>query len=215
MKDEHLEDARLLWDYHQLDHDLHPCSAAIGLGTYDIGVAQVGADLHRRGMFPVIVFSGRYGLFSETRLASSEAEWFRDEALRSGMPPEAILVEPEATNTGDNIRLSRRVLTEAGVTVTSIMLVCTPYMQRRAYATCRKLWPEVDVVCASAAISLEDYLKLHGDEFPVIDMIVGDLQRIIEYPARGFAIAQDVPAEVLDAYHRLLAAGHNRRLIPA
>ena len=73
----------------------------------------------------------------------------------------------------------------------------------------------MDVVCASATILLEDYLELHGDEFPVIDMIVGDLQRIIEYPARGFAIAQDVPAEVLDAYHRLLAAGHNRRLIPA
>ena len=214
LKDQHLEDARLIWDYHRLDHEPRPCSAAIGLGTYDIGVAQVAAALYHRGMFPVIVFSGRHGLFSEGRLDSTEAEWFRDEALRLGVPAEAMLVEPEATNTGENITFSRRLLADAGVTVESIMLVCTPYMERRAYATCRKVWPEVDVVCASAAVSFDDYLNLHGDEFPVIDMIVGDLQRIIAYPARGFAVAQDVPAEVLDAYQRLLTAGYQRRPIP-
>lgn len=48
----------------------------------------------------------------------------------------------------------------------------------------------------------------------MIDMMVGDLQRIIEYPERGFAIAQDVPADVLDAYHWLVAAGYDSRLIP-
>jgi uncharacterized SAM-binding protein YcdF (DUF218 family) len=140
---------------------------------------------------------------------------FREEALRLGMPAEAILVESEATNTEQNIRLSRQVLADAGVAVQSVMLVCMPYMQRRAYATCRKVWPEVDVVCASAPITLDDYLKLNGEDLPMVDMMVGDLQRIIEYPERGFAIAQDVPTDVLDAYHRLVAAGYDSRLIPA
>lgn len=44
-------------------------------------------------------------------------------------------------------------------------------------------------------------------------MLVGDFQRIIEYPARGFAIAQDVPADVTDAYQRLIAAGYDSRLV--
>lgn len=155
MNDDHLEHARLIWDYHQLGHELRPCSAAVGLGSYDIGVAQVAADLHHRGMFPVIVFSGRTGPFSDVRLSGSEAHCFREEAIRLGVPAEAILVEPEATNTEQNLRLSRQVLADAGATVQSVMLVCMPYMQRRAYATCRRVWPEVDVVCASAPISLE------------------------------------------------------------
>ena len=44
-------------------------------------------------------------------------------------------------------------------------------------------------------------------------MLVGDLQRVIEYPARGFAVAQDVPADVTDAYQRLIAAGYDTRLM--
>jgi hypothetical protein len=44
-------------------------------------------------------------------------------------------------------------------------------------------------------------------------MLVGDLQRIIEYPARGFAIAQEVPGTVTGAYRRLIAAGYDSRLM--
>ena len=40
-----------------------------------------------------------------------------------------------------------------------------------------------------------------------------DTQRIIEYPKRGFAIPQDVPAEVEAAYGRLVEAGFTARLI--
>ena len=47
----------------------------------------------------------------------------------------------------------------------------------------------------------------------VTDMLVGDLQRVIEYPARGFAIAQDVPADVTGAFQRLITAGYDSRLM--
>lgn len=138
MDDDHYKDAQLIWDYHQLRLPLRPCSAAIGLGSYDLGVAHLAVELYQREMFPVIVFSGAAGPFSATRLDGSEAESFRDEAVRLGMPPAVILIEPRATNTGQNLTLSRRVLTDAGVLVKSVMLVCMPYMERRAYATCRK-----------------------------------------------------------------------------
>lgn len=75
------------------------------------------------------------------------------------------------------------------------------------------MWPEVEVTCASAQVSFDDYLSRAGQGLPVIDMIVGDLQRILQYPGQGFAVAQEVPADVQDAYHRLVAAGYNSRLI--
>jgi hypothetical protein len=34
-----------------------------------------------------------------------------------------------------------------------------PYQQRRAFATCRRIWPEVDVVCAADPLTLDDYVR--------------------------------------------------------
>jgi hypothetical protein len=55
--DEQFHDATLIWNYHQMGHEQRPCSAAIGLGSHDLGVATAAADLYRAGLFPVVVFS--------------------------------------------------------------------------------------------------------------------------------------------------------------
>ncbi|MFB7497005.1 hypothetical protein ACFC09_20365 [Streptomyces sp. NPDC056161] len=57
------------------------------------------------------------------------------------------------------------------------------------------------------------YIKSFGDGPLVIDTLVGDLQRVIEYPKPGFAIEQDVPGEVHDAYERLVRAGFDSHLV--
>ncbi|NED04323.1 YdcF family protein, partial [Streptomyces sp. SID6648] len=76
----------------------------------------------------------------------------------------AILVEPNARNTGENITLSRALLAQRGITVSSALLVCKPYEQRLAYATARKLWPDAEWVCASAPMSIAEYVASIGDE---------------------------------------------------
>ncbi|MDX2682744.1 YdcF family protein [Streptomyces soliscabiei] len=210
---EQFHDATLIWNYHQMGHELQPCSAAIGLGSHDLGVATAAADLYRAGLFPVVVFSGGNSPTTRARFPRGEAVHYREHALGLGVPDEAILVEPKAANTGQNITLSRELLVQAGVEVESLLLISKPYMERRSYATSRKLWPEADVVCASEPLELDDYIKSIGDEKLVVDMLVGDLQRVIEYPKLGFAVEQDVPGDVHDAYERLLRAGFDSRLI--
>jgi uncharacterized SAM-binding protein YcdF (DUF218 family) len=207
------QDAKLIWDHHRMGHQLKPCSAAIGLGSHDLGVATCTAELYRAGLFPVVVFSGATSRTTAVRFPRGEAVHYREHALELGVPDSAILLEPHAGNTGDNIEFSRAALDRAGVEVTSVLLVSKPYMERRAFATCRKLWPDVEVVCASEPLALEDYVKSIGDEKLVIDMLVGDLQRVIEYPKLGFAIAQDVPDNVRAAYDRLLKSGYDSRLL--
>src|SRR5690606_14470686 len=118
---------------------------------------------------------------------------FREHALALGVPDEAIIVEPRARNTGENIAFSRALLNDRGIHPDSVMLISKPYMERRAYTTCRKQWPEPEVVCASESLSLREYAQAIGDDHFVIDMLVGDLQRVIDYPKRGFAIPQHVP----------------------
>lgn len=208
-------DAAVLWDYHQLHHNLSPVDAAVGLGSHDLSVPAHAATLYHAGMFPRVVFTGAGNTVRPQQFPDGEAARFRDLALAAGVPDAAILVEPEATNTAENLTLSRAVLTAAGVAVDTVMLIAMPYMQRRAYATCRKVWPQVHVTCASAATTFDDYVTTIDDEALVVAMLVGDLQRIIIYPQRGFAIAQDIPAPVRAAYDRLVADGFTSRLIPA
>ncbi|RKS10258.1 uncharacterized SAM-binding protein YcdF (DUF218 family) [Nocardiopsis sp. Huas11] len=205
--------AELIWEYHRMHHGVRTCDVAIALGCNDIGVAAHAAELYDAGLFPALVFTGGNSPSTAQVFPRGEAVHFRERALELGVPDPVILVEPEASNTGQNITFSRRVLAANGIVPATVLLVCMPYMERRAFATARKLWPEVGVVCASAPLSLGDYVKEIGDAGLVIDMMVGDLQRVMEYPKLGFAIDQDVPGAVRDAYESLVTSGFDSRLI--
>jgi uncharacterized SAM-binding protein YcdF (DUF218 family) len=206
-------DAQSIWDFHQVGHELSRCDVAIGLGSHDVGVATYAAELYRAGLFPVLVFSGANSTTTAECFPRGEAVHYREHAIELDVPESVVLAEPKATNTGQNIALSRELLAERGHQPRSVLLISKPHMQRRAFVTCRKVWPQVEVVCASRPLKLEDYVQAIGDEKLVIDMLVGDLQRVIEYPNLGFAIEQDVPAAVHAAYHRLLAAGFDSRIV--
>ncbi|MBE1580632.1 YdcF family protein [Amycolatopsis roodepoortensis] len=204
-------DVQALWDYHDMRHELRPADVGIGLGSHDLGVATCAAELFHAGMFPRIVFTGANAPTTVDRFPRGEAVHYREHALELGVPDDAILVEPEARNTGENIKLTRRLLESREVG--SVVLISRPYQQRRAYATCKKLWPEVDVICASRSLPLDDYVESIGDVDRVINMLVGDTQRITVYAARGFAVQQDIPGRVAEAYDRLVQAGFRERLL--
>jgi uncharacterized SAM-binding protein YcdF (DUF218 family) len=206
-------DARRLWDYHQMGHTPRPCSVAIGLGSHDLGVADTAVDLYKRGMAPLLLFTGATSPTTRDRMPRGEAVHYRERALELGVPDSAILVEPRARNTGENIRFSREVLEEAGMKVSSVLLISKPYEERRAYATARKLWPEVEIVSASTPMTLCEYVESLQDARLVIDMLVGALQRLLIYPDQGFMISQPVPGDVQESYERLCREGFTSRLL--
>ncbi|GAA3533585.1 YdcF family protein [Amycolatopsis ultiminotia] len=206
-------DVQTLWDYHDMHHELRPTDVGIGLGSHDLGVATYAAELYQQGYFPRIVFTGANAPTTVERFPRGEAVHYREHALELGIPDDAILVEPEARNTGDNITLSRQLLEARGIEVKSVMLISRPYQQRRAFATCKKLWPDVAVICASRPLPLDKYIVSIGDVDRVINMLVGDTQRIKIYAKRGFAIAQEVPLVVRKSYQNLVQAGFNSRLL--
>jgi uncharacterized SAM-binding protein YcdF (DUF218 family) len=146
-------DVRTLWEYHDLRHEPRVSDAGIGLGSHDPGVAVHTAGLFRAGMFPLVVFTGANAPTTVDRFPRGEAVHYREIALGLGVPDDVILVEPEARNTGDNIVFTRRLLEHRGIAVRSVTLVSRPYQQRRAYATAKRWWPGVDVVCASRPVS--------------------------------------------------------------
>lgn len=208
-----MADAQTLWDYHQLGHELRPTDIAIGLGSHDIGVAEHTAALYHRGMFPLIVFTGANAPTTVDIFPRGEAVHFAERAVELGVPREAILQEAEATNTGENFKLTKRLLEAKGVHLQSATITSRPYQQRRAFATATKQWPGPEFICSSSPLPLNEYIARIGDESRVISMLVGDTQRIWVHAARGFACPQPIFPDVRSAYERLIDAGYTDRLI--
>ena len=209
--------AETIWQYHQLNHELLAADAVMVLCSYDLAVAERGAELFLEGWAPLLIFSGGLGAITKRFWREPEADQFAAIAVRMGVPPERILIENRSTNTGENIQFTRRLLAEKGLELRTFILVQKPYMERRSYATFRKLWPGKAVVVTSPKVSFEGYLSrysnpaLSADE--VISIMVGDLQRIRLYPAKGFQIEQAIPDDVWDAFEELVRAGYDRHLI--
>lgn len=207
------DDVATLWAYHQMGHQIQPVDVGVGLGSHDLSVATYTAQLWFQAVFPLIVFTGANAPTTKARFPRGEAVHYREHARTLGVPDEAILVEPAATNTADNLTLTRTLLAEREITPRSIMLITRPYQQRRAYATCLKVWPEVQVICGSLPMGIDDYVASIGDPERVVNMLVGDTQRIEVYATRGFAVPQPMPDNVRDAYQRLVARGYTTRLV--
>ena len=90
-------------------------------------------------------------------------------------------------------------------------------MERRAFATFRKLWPEKDLIVTSPQVSFREYVDTYANRAlssaDVVSIMVGDLQRIRVYPARGYQIAQEIPEKVWGAFEQLVRAGYDKYLI--
>ena len=87
-------------------------------------------------------------------------------------------------------------------------------MERRTYATFCKQWISPKFLVTSPEISYEDYAK-DDNEFKIrfINLMVGDLIRIKEYPSLGFQIEQDIPEDVWEAGQRLIELGFNKYVL--
>jgi uncharacterized SAM-binding protein YcdF (DUF218 family) len=205
--------AQIVWDYHLLRQPLARCECLLVLGSNDPRVAEHGARLFLDGWAPRVVFSGGVGALTEGMYAASEAEHFAGIARQMGVPDEQILVEPHSTNTGENIRFTRALLEREGLSPRSFLVVQKPFMERRTYATFCKQWPGPQIVVSSPPVAFRDYPNERLSRRDIINVMVGDLQRIREYPARGFQIPQEIPDTVWSAWEQLVAAGFDRHLI--
>ncbi|WP_199439646.1 YdcF family protein [Umezawaea beigongshangensis] len=196
-----------------MKHQVRPADAAIGLGSHDLGVAVRAVELYEAETVPLLVFTGANAPTTVERFPRGEAVHYREHALEHGVPDEAILVETEATNTAQNFEFTMKLLRDKGLRLESAVLVSRPYQERRAYATCKKMWPELDITCTSHRPPIEEYVAGIGDVDFVISMMVGDTQRMGLFAEYGYAIPQEVPADVQAAYARLVEAGYTSRLI--
>ena len=213
MTEEILSLAKTVWNYHLMQHTPVPSDCILVLGSHDTRVAERAAELYRHRFAPVVVMSGGLGRLTKELFTQSEASLFAKIAVQQGVPKEAILIEDRSTNTGENVVFSRRLLSEGNLYPASIILVQKPYMERRSFATFKKHWPEPAVCVTSPQIAFEDYPMPSLPVEKVINIMLGDLQRIKLYATKGFQIPQAIPDDVWQAYERLVQLGFDEQLI--
>ncbi len=208
-----LHAAKLLWDYHHVGHNVEESDCILVLGSHDLRVASRGAELFLQGLAPYLIFSGGLGNFTKEIWQESEADQFARIAREKGVPEKNILIENLSTNTGENILYTQKLLLQKNLRPQSFIVVQKPYMERRSYATFKLHWPEKKLSVTSPLISFEDYPTEDISLRKVINIMVGDLQRIKIYPSKGFQIAQEIPEEVWNAYEMLIDKGFSQHLI--
>jgi uncharacterized SAM-binding protein YcdF (DUF218 family) len=207
--------AQILWDYHHMHHTLVPSDCILVLGSHDQRVARRGADLYLDGLAPLLVFSGGLGRLTKALWQETEADLFARIAVELGVPREAILIENRSTNTGENILFSRQLLDANGLMPQKFIVVQKPYMERRSYATFKKQWPDKELQVTSPQLSFAAYPTDDISLERVINIMVGDLQRIKLYPEKGFQIYQEIPRVVWEAYELLVSMGYDEQLVKA
>jgi len=205
--------AEILWNYNNLQQPINKSDSILALGSNDIRVAYRAAELFLSGYAPFIIFSGGTGVLTQQLYDKPEAEVFADEAVKLGVPEDKIYIENQSTSTGENIIFSKKLIEDKGLDIKSIILVQKPYMLRRAFATFKKQWPEMEFAVTAPQISFKDYPNEIISKKLLTNIMVGDTQRIKLYPQKGFQIFQDMPADVWSAYEELVRRGYTQHLI--
>lgn len=215
-----LEARDIVWNYLRMS-DAMPqrVDLAIVLGSRDDRVAGYAADILQDSSVGSVIITGgaahqddllRPGRWHER----SEAAHFATVMRAHGYENELVL-EENATNTGENIRLSADIVQRDSLLAQSIVVFTKPYMMRRSLRTFERQWPfpYTTINVASWPCTFDDYVDEDQPADTVINIMVGDLQRIIEYPTRGFMTPSEVPVQVSQALKVLTDAGYTKHIL--
>jgi uncharacterized SAM-binding protein YcdF (DUF218 family) len=208
--------AQVVWDFMRYEQPLEPANIILGLGYADRHIADHCVSLYRAGFAPRILFSGDRDETGSYTLPYSQAEMLAERALQLGVPETDLLLELHARNTGENIRFSYELLEQKGLLPQKVILVHEPYMLRRDFLTFEKQWPgkKPNLMCSAVDITMMDYAEQSFETFSdMVHVMVGDLQRIQQYPKQHYEAEDIVPPHVLDAYKTLVTRGYTNHLL--
>lgn len=89
-------------------------------------------ELYKKNYAPKMLISGGAPYYKNNQIP--EAEWHKEIAVNAGVPASSILTESRSISLPDNVRASLNMLDEQGIKYKSLILVNSPYSQRRCWA---------------------------------------------------------------------------------
>lgn len=169
-------------------------------GCRDLGLAEKAAELYHAGVTQKIIATG----YQPSYMNVTEAQLLGDRCIELGVPVECIIMEHNAKNTGENIKLSAQIAAEAR----SVILIHKPYMSLRFLATAEAQWPNPQPKLYSTCqeITFEEYCKIHDIE-KVAYAMLSDMKKIDDYAKLGYQSRQVISNEAKDSFNVLIERG--------
>jgi len=174
--------------------------AVVGFGHFDFRIVDRCAAVFRSCAVKQIVFTGGIGA-GTADLGQPEADAFLAYAARHhpGLPRERMTVENASTNTNENIRFTLALLARdhPGLRLKRVVLVANPSRQRRVMQTWRHLLPESAALASPPPTTFDEELKLFAARrHDLMAQMIGEVERLMAYPAKGWIAPLDVPQSV-------------------
>jgi hypothetical protein len=176
---------------------LRPADACIAFGGATRAVPEAAAQAYHAKLAPIIVCTGAKTPLTEHLPFSSEAEFFADICRGLHVPDSALIIEPRATNTGENVRFALELLRQSGIEPRILLLAAKPFHQRRVVQTVARWLPDCAVQCLPVLFTQEQYTSLRGYTYE--ERLVHEVERLQTYPSQGFIAPVVIPTEVVDA----------------
>jgi len=201
--------ASVIWNYMASFKTEAPSDAVIVCCSYDLRVCDYACLLLQSGLTNRLVLSGNTGNWTSQLWDQPEAHIFLARAIENGVSKESNLVEDRATNFGENVRFSQAMLPNA----TRVTFVTKPAAVLRVKLTVEAQWPDVEAFISCPEIDFPSEVSNAVGVLGIINEMVGDIERIQQYPERGFQANHELPDEIVAAWEYLVGQGFNHHLI--
>lgn len=210
------DDAHTLWNFMSQQDELGNPTALFVFGSTDLIVGAFAASVYFRVKPETIVCSG--GVAHEDDLLktgwnTSEAEIIADVLKGFGVPGEVIQIEDKARNTGENFDFSISLAQKKQLDLSDVLVLHKPYMTLRTRLTGLARCSNLNFRVSAPRFSFDQYSRLAMPVERLLNIMVGDFQRMIEYPKKGFSAPCLVPADVQAAFESLIQAGYTKHLL--
>ena len=98
---------------------------------------EVAAKLYKQGLAAAVWMSGGNAIYAQDS-SRPEADIYREIAVDNGVPQDAISTERTSVTVPDNVRVSLNLFDTQGRDIKSLIIVNSPYTQRRGWAIFKK-----------------------------------------------------------------------------
>lgn len=186
-----------LWNFLRVEQVPKKSDVIFVFGCGSLRVPDQAARLFHQGIAPVILVSGTMGKTASIKFGMSECDAFSQELIKQDVPLDSILLERNATNTGENIIFGMKLLQDNEIDTKMITFVSTPYHSKRCKATFQLREPELETYSCPPAGDFLDFVAFTKERAAL--KLVGEIDRLIKYPLLGLIIEQEIPSNVLEA----------------
>lgn len=178
--------------------------------SYDLRVCDYACELIQQGLAPRLVLTGGSGRWTRHLWSVPEARVFAERARAQGIDPQQMDLEEQAANFGQNIAFVR----DAFPQLRRVTFVTKPNAVLRVALSVPVQWPQVTAWIDAPPLCFPQQVSPIIGVLGVIHEMVGDIDRVMQYPALGFQIPHALPAPILSSWEYLLAAGFDAERLP-